>query len=147
MTLLIRPMAPADLLAIDPQAAQADVWRMQDLADVAVDLLRAGEAMTVRDADGRVLLIGGVRPVHDECLWLWSILSGQIGARMVALSRAVARWLDGHGVRRLQFTCAVEHEEGLRWAALLGFQMEARLQAFGEDGGDHLLFARIRGDD
>lgn len=75
----------------------------------------------------------------------WAYLSHRSGPHMVAITRAVKRFLDVCGLRRVEMAVDLEFEDGHRWANMLGFRLEAgRMAAYRSDGGTCSLYARVR---
>lgn len=93
--------------------------------------------------DGQPVAIGGVAPQSDERAVVWGVLSDSIGASMTSVHRAVRHTLDVLTYPRLEAHVAVEHEEGHRWIALLGFEREGVMRKFFR-GRDFALYARVR---
>lgn len=75
----------------------------------------------------------------------WALLAGDIGAsRFVRVSRAVRRAVDVAQWRRLEMQVDAEHVAAMRWAELLGFEVESKLRSFLPDGRDAFMYVRIR---
>jgi hypothetical protein len=95
-------------------------------------------------ADGRVIVCGGVVPFAPWHGTLWAILAQEAGRHMLEVHRAVGRFLDAQRYRRLEASVPQNFPAACRWLELLHFHPEGVLEAYGEDGQDHLRYARIR---
>lgn len=89
----------------------------------------------------RVVAAAGAVPQDGHRAVVWALLSKDLP--MVAVHRAVMRWLDACLIPRLETWVMVGHEEGERWAEMLGFEAEGRMKKFRPDG-DAWLYARVR---
>lgn len=104
-----------------------------------------GCALTAREAStGRVLACGGVVPFAPWLGTLWMLLHKDAGKHMIELHRATRRFLAAQPYRRLEASVPQSFPEGCRWLHVLGFRPEGPLEAYGEDGEDHLRYALIR---
>lgn len=96
-------------------------------------------------ADGQVLLCGGVVPVWPGRGHGWCYLSRDSGRHLVAITRAVRRFLDMVPFVRIEMTVDCSFDAGHRWAHMLGFRCEAeRMTAYGPDDRDYALYARVK---
>ena len=74
----------------------------------------------------------------------WSFLSEMGPRSFVQVHKAIKKVLDGCYIKRMEMTVLCDHEEGHRWAKLLGFELEAeRMEAYDPEGNDHALYARV----
>ncbi|HUP06842.1 MAG TPA: hypothetical protein VMU47_06815 [Caldimonas sp.] len=95
-------------------------------------------------ADGRVIMCGGVVPFAPWLGTLWAILSKDAGRHMVPLHKASRRFLASLPYRRLEASAPRCFPAGCRFLELLHFTPEGVSEAYGEDGEDHLRYARVR---
>lgn len=96
-------------------------------------------------AGGRVVACAGILPCWEGRAVTWAYLDENAGEHMLALHRAVKRFLDNCDIKRIEATVDCEFPEGHRWARMLGFELECkRMRAYRADGGDSALYVRIR---
>jgi hypothetical protein len=138
----IVPFEPWHLERIALQPAQAFVGAMLDPGYGAA-LAMAGEAYSAV-VDGQIVGSCGIVPVHAGLANAWALLSDCGSRRFLRIHKAVARFLDGQRFRRVQTTVRSDFAAGHRWALALGFEAEARLEAWGPEGDDYHLYKRIR---
>jgi len=74
--------------------------------------------------------------------WMW--MSDVSGRHMVKIHREVEKFLIKSPFRRVEATVDIGFEPGVRWMKMLGFELEGYLRAYKPDGGDMLMFARVR---
>jgi len=96
------------------------------------------------DNESNVLAIAGIAPQWENRAIMWSMISPLAGRNMVAIHRAVIAKIDEVPFRRLEATVDVGFEPGLRWMRMLGFSVEGYLRAYRPDGGDQILYSRIK---
>lgn len=134
-------------------------FAFEDLALIALQPMQANLAGWVSEADGRALEQSesytawiGVQPIGCAGIlphWpgravAWAYLSAIPPHQFILFHRAVLRFLGNCGVRRLETTVDCRFSAGHRWARMLGFECEAeRMRAYGVDGGDHAMYARV----
>lgn len=107
-----------------------------------VQLARA-PSIAIVDGD-EVLMCGGIFEIWPGRAIAWAMLAESIGHRMVSCVRIVRRFFDEQAVARVEMDVEVGHEEGHRFAHLLGFELESpRLRRYYPDGGDGALYVRI----
>lgn len=139
----IIPFQADHVQAINLQMAQ----RRFDSAfkpEYARALQAAGNAYTAIDGDEPVACCGLVEQWEGRAL-AWALLAENIGpGRFVRVTRAVRRFLDMADYRRIEMQVDAEHAQAIRWAQMLGFEVEAMLRAFLPDGRDAFQFVRIR---
>jgi hypothetical protein len=100
-------------------------------------------AFTALDGD-EVLVCAGVLELWAGRGAAWAFLADGVGHRMVAVHRAVRRYFDVLGFRRLEAEVAADFPQGHRWMRLLGFELECpRMRGYFPDGSDAALYARV----
>jgi hypothetical protein len=142
--LTVAPFCAPDLIEIKVHAGQPEM---------ACDRVRAGQAFeaaggcyTFRHViDGRIIFCCGVIPNHPGHGTLWSALSHDSGALMMAVTRRAADFIDTLSFRRLDALVRAEHEKGHKWMRILGFAQEAVLSDWFADGAGAILY-RYKGD-
>lgn len=138
-------LRPEDLLAIRVQRAQRSPFMRGLRAEHAENLSAQGEGRTVRDSEsGLILFCGGYLPLHAGRALLWAVLASEAAPRLHGLTKTVRGFLDAIPHRRLETSVRSDFPPGHRWARLLGFECEGVMRAFGEEGENHHLYARIR---
>lgn len=146
MNLDVVPFEEKHLAMIAPtlQPRQHGMLSFFSLPGYADSLLDHGEAYTML-VDGDVIACAGVQEAWTGRGVAWALLSTKAGAHMRALTRVVAHYLNHLAVlRRIEAYVDPEFKAAIRWAKLLGFEMEGRMRAFGFDGSDNLMFARVK---
>jgi hypothetical protein len=139
MHVTVKPLDPEMVAAMTVQAAQGD--------GMSVEILRAlangCPAFMALDGDEVIAAAGIVEQWKGRAI-AWSTLAPNLGSRMIAVHRAVVRFLDGCGFRRVEMFVACGHVNGERWAKALGFVREGKAIAALPDGSDAWFYARVR---
>jgi hypothetical protein len=140
----IIPFEPEHVARIKLQERQRGL-RVFSPEQYLQDLQSSGPAVTAMVA-GEVICCGGIAiAAKDEGRGaLWGYVGRDVIKHMVVLDRCVRRLIDVPKLRRLESTTPVDFPPGYRWLELLGFQYELTLRKYGEDGVDHMLYARIQ---
>jgi hypothetical protein len=107
------------------------------------ELVEAGPCYTVR-RDGKIICCAGVVNLWTGRASAWALLSWDAGKSMRPLHREVLKFLDRCEIRRVEAYVYPAFEPGHRWARMLGFEFEGLMRAFGQDGNDMAMYARIR---
>jgi hypothetical protein len=142
-SLNITVLAPSDLQTIDIQDAQAGVRPSHARIALARKVMDAGPCFAVRSvASGQIVMCAGLIRNHKHYGTLWSLLSPRAGLYMVALTRKVQMFVARRDERRIDTLVHAAHEEGIRWAQLLGFELEGQMPGAAEDGGALLMFVK-----
>lgn len=98
--------------------------------------------------EGKPVGIVGLAQPWPGVAEVWTILSDKIRQSPVGVTKLMRRLLDGYmtelGIWRAQMTVIDGHDEGMRWAKLLGFECEGKLRKFGPDAKDHWMFGRVK---
>ena len=121
------------------QAAFSELLADRDYVD---ELVKRGAWAAV--AHGRVLGIGGFVDQGAGRAHAWVLFANKIGHAFIALHRAARRELERAPYRRIELVTWYGFCEAHRWAQMLGFQPEARLEAWFPDGSDGLLWRRLK---
>lgn len=139
------PARPEMAAWLDPHEAQAATGQIMTRETLAA-AIRAGTAIACVDSSGpvpRLLGLGGIAEEWTDRGLVWGLLAGGIGATMTPIHRIVRRALDTSSLRRIEAHVAIEHEAGLRWIEMLGFEREGVMRAFWQ-GRDFALYAKVR---
>lgn len=139
----VRPFTVEHLKQLQLQPAQA--WCAPHLTPDLLDWLgdTQNDAFTVFVGD-EPILCGGLCTFWPGRAIAWSYVAADAGAHMVSLTRVVERFLDLKAPRRTEAYVDAEFDAGHRWVRLLGFKCEGRLEAYKPDGGDQMLYAKVR---
>jgi hypothetical protein len=92
----------------------------------------------------KVVAMGGIAPIWPGRGMAWMWMSDVSGRHMVKIHREVEKFLIKSPFRRVEATVDIGFEPGVRWMKMLGFELEGYLRAYKPDGGDMLMFARVR---
>lgn len=135
------PFEPEHLERLDLQDAQRYM-----VSHICVEYLKrlavVGPALSA-EVDGRIIASAGVAFQGFGMGVLWAFVSKDAGRHFVRLDRSVRRLLELTGLKRIEATTEASFVQGCRWLALLGFENEGRMRAYGPNGEDHYRFARI----
>jgi hypothetical protein len=157
---VVRTFHPEDLAAIEPQAAQAlDIPRHARL-EYGRQFAESGSAFTVWEVFERPiaslleggapdmppapLFCGGHLRRHPGYATLWGLFGVGHARAKLFLLRRVRHYLSGLSERRVDAQVAADNGAACRWAQLLGLTEEARHRAAMPDGGDMVIFTRLR---
>jgi hypothetical protein len=139
----IVPFRPGHLSALVLQPHQR-AWQGKITAGHARVLGDQGQAWTALRREA-VAGCAGVLDRGEGRGLAWALLAGDLGpAGFVALHRAVAAGLPSLPYRRIEAHVAADFAPGRRWATMLGFAFEGVMRGYQADGGDALMFARVR---
>lgn len=142
--MMIVPFKPEHLTLIDMQEQQItarDILR--DQPGLAGMLRSSGDAYTVL-VDGQPIICAGLLNVGDGRAHAWALFAQHSGRYFVKLIRYIGRYLDTVSFRRIEATVDVRFFAAIRLANILGFEREGVMKAYGRDGGDHYLYARVK---
>lgn len=112
------------------------------LADPAYRKALAGQPACAGLVGDRVVGAVGVSERGPHRAEAWALLA--LDVPMLSATRAVKRWLDACPYRRIETWVMCGHESGERWAKMLGFRMEGRMDCYLPDGHAAYLFARVK---
>lgn len=150
--ILIRPYAPADLDTLILQPGQAHVQAQLAGRGYAQALART-EAYTVllqaRQEDeraARVIACLGAYALHPGRALAWGLIARDCGPHLLALTRAVRRWLASCPYARVEAHAEQGFAAGARWLRLLGFACETPqgMRRFTPEGRASSLYAWLR---
>jgi hypothetical protein len=94
--------------------------------------------------DGRVLGCAGLVKQWENRAVAWSLLAGDVGSDFIRVHRAVDRFLELSDFNRIEAFVDANFEQGHRWIQMLGFEPEGYMKQFNPDGGDALMYARLK---
>ena len=136
---------PEHVRALELQDAQRFFSGAASGVEYGQALAQSGSAFTALDGD-RVIACSGCVEIWDNRAMAWALISKDAGRHMLGVHKAVAGFLAGAKWRRIEATVDVGFEAGMRWMAMLGFELEtpAPMRAYHPNGGDCYLFARVK---
>lgn len=137
------PMQAGHLAALQLQPAQAELAPLLGAPGYGETLAAAGPAFAGL-VDGTVVGCAGLVLLTQERGHAWALLGPVAPPIFPAVHRAVAAFLAGQNVRRIETAVDSDFAAGHRWAGMLGFAREGRMRAYGPGGRDADLYARIR---
>lgn len=138
------PIAAADMLSLAPQREQA-VWFAETMTpELAAFLAGNPYSRTVRTGTGAIVLCCGAIEMRPHLAHAWSMLSVDAPPHMFGIIKRVRGFLDLLPHRRVEMNVRGGFAAGHKWARLLGFEREGIMRAYGADGEDHHLYARVR---
>lgn len=134
-----------DAAGLELCAAQARDFAGAVLTEAVDRMAVMGSAFTLRDMDGRVLLIAGIAQIDPGYGHCWTFQSRHSGPWMLRITRAVAQYLDLRMAkhRRLEMMVRADFAQAHRWARLLGFTDEGVMDCAAPDGCDMVRFGRV----
>ncbi len=106
-------------------------------------LIAAGPSFAIRSAE-RLIFVGGIVEVAAGRARCWSLIAALRRREFVPLTDMVRRVIDAAAYRRTEMEVRSAFVGGHTWARHLGFIREGTMQAWGPDGQDYDLYARLR---
>ena len=140
--MIVRPWEQEDIDRVDLQTAQ-EYLRGLDLDMDMTDLSAKGLAFT-GEVDGKVIGMAGVIPMWNGRAIAWALLAGDSGKHFPHIHKAIKRFLDDVPFNRVEATVDVGFKQGSRWVKMLGFELEGYMKAYRPNGGDSLLYAKVK---
>lgn len=141
----VKPFRRHDLELIFAQGVQDSQARAVSQVPSAYASLARVAGVTLSVWSGQdLLLVGGLVRVSEKNGMLWSVLNKRAGPHMLAIHRALTRFLGAQPERRIEATVEEGFARGCRWLELLGFEFEGKMRCFGDFGETHLRYALVR---
>lgn len=137
----IVPFEPEHLKLIDFQPSQ--IGMLDRVDDNYGRYLKDGGICYTGMRGDQVVICAGVQLMWDNRGVGWVKMSKDAGRDLVFIHRTVQGIIDNAGLRRIEAYVDSAFEEGKRWVEMLGMSYEGTMKAFGPDGRDHDLYARI----
>jgi RimJ/RimL family protein N-acetyltransferase len=94
--------------------------------------------------EGCILGCAGLVKQWENRAIAWALLSSDIGNEFVRIHRAVDRFLNLTDFDRVEAHVDADFEQGHRWIKMLGFKEEGYMKRFNPNGGDAVLYARLK---
>lgn len=124
------------------------IFDNEDIRKQTILRIRGGCGVTLH-IDSKPILIAGVYPVWDVLGVgaIWACVSEEAYKYPLALTKNVKAFIERNaqdlGYWRLDFTVRCDYPKGVKWARLLGFDIEATLKQFGLDKSDYYIMTRL----
>lgn len=136
-------LKPEHVRSIDLQDAQQYFAGIVDTPGYAESLAASPWSFAAIDGD-EVLGCAGVYEVWEGRALAWALIGKTSGRHFKAIHRAVAGFLAQAKWRRIEMVVDAQFDAGIRWARLLGMKQEGLMRAYGPDGKDYYLFAKVQ---
>jgi hypothetical protein len=98
-------------------------------------------------SDGTIIGSYGFIPMWTGVWEVWLLTAQQCEAHVLQYSRSAKTVIDAfmraEGVRRLQAAVNLGDPRAVRFARFLQFEREGVLKAYGPDGSDYMMMARV----
>jgi hypothetical protein len=106
-------------------------------------LISAGPAYALMVGD-ETMIMAGVSVFWQGRGFGWATVSRNAGPYMRRITGAVRKFLDTSGIKRIETAVDCRFDAGHRWADLLGFTYEGTMKAWGPQGNDFDMYARVK---
>lgn len=141
--MIVVPFEPEHLDRLELQYAQLGALEVLGNPSYAISLKKAGPAFSAV-IDDEIIAALGIIPQWQNRAIAWGLIGAKANRHLLAVHRAVKRFLNMTEYRRIETSVAVNFAEAHRWAQMLGFEREGTMRAFTPDGQDCDLYARVR---
>lgn len=103
-------------------------------------------AFTLMQGETVIAILGGF-PFVPGVIHFWAIIAKQVRECPIAFHKECIKildWYEQHEKpRRIQWEVKADYLMGCKWAESLGMKREGLMKAWGPDGSDHYLYARV----
>ena len=140
--MIVRPWEEGDTERLVLQDSQSYMSLLLEDLDLAP--LAAENMAWVGETDEGVMAIAGIAPQWENRATAWAMISQNAGVHFMKIHREVKRHLDEAPFRRIEATVDAKFKAGHRWMNMLGFELEGYLRNYRPDGGDQVMYARIK---
>lgn len=141
--MIVLPFEPSHLRSLLLQPSQVLMQPTLMKEGYAESLHRGGPAFSA-SVDGEIIAALGIIPQWENRAIAWGLIGSEARRHLLAIHRAVERFLEMSEYRRIETSVATQFAEGHRWARLLGFVNEGTMRAYTPDGRDCDLYARVK---
>lgn len=128
---------------------KADLQAFPDVRHLVMPDVMPGHAFTARQ-NGRIIACGGVVTKHPGVGEAWLMIGEGIVRHAFFVAKHVRTYLADiiakEGYRRVQMTIDAGNKDLLVWSHFLGMTIEGCMRAYGADGSDHYMCARLSGE-
>lgn len=94
--------------------------------------------------NGNPIAMFGLLPISPGWYRAWGIVSTAARPHMLFITRGLRLFLETFRYNRIDMTADTRFERATRWPELLGFTRVATLRKAAPDGGDYILFERVK---
>ncbi len=140
--MIVRPWEEGDTERLILQDSQSYMSLMLDELDLQP--LAAENMAWSCELDEGIMGIGGIIPQWENRAIAWAMVSKEAGRCFLQIHKETKRQIDAAPFRRIEATIDVGFKPGHRWVEMLGFEMEGYLRHYRPDGGDQIMYARIK---
>jgi len=134
--MMVVPFRPDHVMRMDVQVAQTGELTAERMA------AQYGHAWTAV-VDDRPMCCAGLQEMWPGRAYAWALLARDAGRHMIAITRAVRAHIDRAPFHRIELAVAAEFWPGVRWAKLLGFDLECKARKYMPNGGDAWIFVKV----
>lgn len=96
--------------------------------------------------NGRPVACAGIVEQWAHRGLAWALIGEDAGRHFVAITKAVRRMLDIAHFHRIEMQVNCEFPQAIRWAQMLGFEVESKMRLFTPDGRDAFMYVRLNPD-
>ena len=132
-----------DFLNIEIQPMQApESFKLS--RGIAGAILEISHALTVLDAENKVLGIAGVTETRPGTAFVWVFLAASAGRHMLGLTRLLKRAMheNTRGYQFVETLVRTDFWPGHRWARMFGFECVQQRRSQDPDGNFEDLYRR-----
>lgn len=140
--MIVRLWQPGDTEKLMLQPSQMYMGAI--LKDLNLEPLAVRRMAWVGETEEGIVGIAGLSPQWEGRATAWALISTLAGKHFFQIHKQVLKFLVECPFRRVEATVDVGFEPGHRWVKMLGFEPEGYLRAYRPDGGDQILYARVR---
>lgn len=141
--MIVLPFKPDHLRQLLLQPSQAIMQPTLMKNGYAESLYNGGPAFSAV-VDGEIIAALGIIPQWENRAVAWGLIGTEARRHLLAIHRAVLRFLEMSEYGRIETSVATHFAEGHRWAQMLGFEREGTMRAYTPEGHDCDLYARVK---
>ena len=141
--IIVEQLTVAHAKAMKIQEAQVSVGPLIECDDYISSLIAAGPAYAMVK-DGETIIMAGVSIFWKGRAFGWATVSRQAGPYMRRITAEVRKFLESSDIKRIETAVDCRFDAGHRWADLLGFTYEGTMKAWGPQGNDFDMYARVK---
>jgi hypothetical protein len=138
---IVVPFKPIHYEWLCASGPSSDAYTVAQIDAIAPQLMRENSWTGV--VDGEPVVCAGTIKQWEGRHLAWAYLAQNTGPHMLWITREVRKAL-AKVQGRLEFTVRADFPAGMKWAEMLGFEIETPcLEAFGPQGESHVGFVRF----
>lgn len=138
----IIPFQADHVLQLHLQKMQASKFDEINVPEYGMALEKCGGSYTAI-VDGRPIACAGIVEQWAHRGLAWALLGEESGQHFVAITRAVKRMLAIAHYHRIEMHVNAEFPQAMRWAEMLGFEVESKMALFTPEGADAFMYVRL----